>query len=165
MDELDNLAADPLGSPAPGQDQISTALGLLGDLLGTAPSRTQRWERRDHGNGLPYRLWDALPVVHAVAAAHLITEADAVHAVQAAVRQVKTDDGVIDVLAEHLAELGVGSLKDFMGRTIELETHHPLNLGAFALSLVDSDAMQAAYARTATALRGHSGATQPAAAA
>lgn len=164
MDELDYIAADPLGSPAPSQAQISTALGLLSDLLGTAPVRTQRWERREHGNGLPYRLWDALPMVHAVAATHLITEADALHAVQAAVRQIKTDDDVIDVLTRHLAELGVSNLKDFLGRTIELETHHPLNLGAYALSMVDSDAMQVAYAQTATALRERAQGDQPAAA-
>lgn len=164
MDELDHIAADPLGSPAPSPAQISTALGLLGDLLATSPVKTQRWERRDHGNGLPYRLWDALPMVHAVATAHLITEVEALHAVQAAVRQVKTDDEVIDLLSGHLAELGVGSLKDFLGRTIELETHHPLNLGAYALSMVGSDAMQAACAQTATALRARSDAGQPTAA-
>jgi hypothetical protein len=164
MDELDLLAVDPLGSPAPSPEQISTALGLLADLLGTAPVRTQRWERRDRGNGLPYRLWDALPLVHSVAAAHLITEPEAVHAIQAAVRQIKTDDDVIDVLSEHLAELGVGSIKDFTGRTIELETHGPLSLGAYALSTVDSDAMQAAYARTASALCERSLAAKPTAA-
>ena len=164
MDELDNLAADPLGSPAPGPAQISTALGLLADLLTTAPTRTQCWERRDHGNGLPYRLWDALSLVHAVAATHQIPEAEAVHAVQAAVRQVKTEDDVIDVLSEHLADLGVASLRDFLGRTIELETRHPLNLGAYALSVVDSDAMQDAYARTATALRERSLSAPPVAA-
>lgn len=164
MDELDNIATDPLGSPAPGSAQVSTALGLLGGILTTAAAKTQRWEPRDHGNGLPYRLWDALPIVHAVAADHLITEAEAVHAVQAAVRQIKTDDDVIDILSEHLTELGVESLKDFMGRTIELETHHPLNLGAYALSVVDSDAMQAAYARTATALRERSLPAEPTAA-
>jgi hypothetical protein len=153
MDELDHLATDPLGSFAPSPAQVSTALGLLGDLLATPAARTQRWERRDRGNGLPYRLWDALPLVHAVAAEHLITEPEAVHALQAAVRQVKTEDEVIDVLSDHLAELGVDSLRDFMGRTMELETHAPLNLGAYALSVVDSDTMQAAYARTATALR------------
>jgi len=164
MDELDYLAADPLGSPAPSTAEVATALGLLGDLLNTAPVKTQRWERRDHGNGLPYRLWDALPTVHAVAAAHRIAEADALHAVQAAVRQIKTEDHVIDILAEHLSELGVSSLRDFMGRTIELETHHPLNLGAYALSVVDSDAMQVAYARTATALRERAHAAEPTAA-
>jgi hypothetical protein len=164
MDELDNLAADPLGSPAPGTTEISTALDLLGDLLGTAPATTQRWQPRDRGNGLPYRLWDALPLVHAVAAAHLVTEAEAVHAVQAAVRRIKTDEEVIDVLSEHLTELGVASLRDFMGRTIELETHHPLNLGAYAVSVVDSDAMQATYARTATALHQRSLGARPAAA-
>jgi hypothetical protein len=164
MDELDNLATDPLGSAAPGAAQISTALGLLADLLGTAPAGTERWQPRDRGNGLLYRLWDALPVVHAVAAAHLVTEADAVHAVQAAVRQVKTDDAVVDLLSDHLAELGVGRLRDLMGRTIELETHAPLNLGAYALSVVDSDAMQAAYARTARLLQERSVAAPPAAA-
>lgn len=164
MDELDLLATDPLGSPAPEPAQISTALGLLGPLLRTAPVKTQRWERRDHGNGLPYRLWDALPAVHAVTAAHAITEAEAVHVIQAAVRQIKTDDDVIDVLAEHLGELGVSSLKDFLGRTIELETHHPLNLGAYALSVVDSDAMQAAYAETAVRLHDRSGTAEPTAA-
>jgi hypothetical protein len=162
MDEIDNLAADPLGSLAPEAAQVATALELLSDLLGTAPARTQRWEHRDRGNGVAYRLWDALPLVHAVAATHLVNEAEAVHAVQAAVRQVKTDDEVIDVLAAHLAELGVDSLKDFMGRTIELETHGPLNLGAYALSIVDSDAMQAAYAGTAMALRERSLPAQPA---
>jgi hypothetical protein len=100
--------------------------------------------------------------VHAVAATHLVTETEAVHAVQAAVRQVKTDEDVIDVLAGHLAELGVGSLKDFMGRTIELETHGPLSLGAYALSVVDSDAMQQAYADTATALCRRSLSAEPA---
>ncbi|WGL53426.1 hypothetical protein P5P86_06240 [Nocardioides sp. BP30] len=163
MDELDNLAADPLGSPAPGPSQIATALDLIAGLLATEPVRTQTWERRDHGNGLPYRIWDALPVVHTVATTHLISEADAVHAVQAAVRQVKTDDEVIDVLVEHLGDLGVANLRDFLGRTLELETHHPLNLGAYALSAVDSDAMQAAYARTATALRDAALAAEPAA--
>jgi hypothetical protein len=152
MDELDNLASDPLGSPAPSQPQISKALGLLADLLDTVPARTQRWERRDRGNGVSYRLWDALPLVHAVAAAHLISEQEAVHAVQAAVRRIKTDDGVIDVVSGQLGALGVGSLKDLMGRTIELETHHPLNLGAYALSMVDSDAMQAACGHTARVL-------------
>jgi len=162
MDEIHNLAADPLGSLAPETAQVATALELLSELLGTAPARTQRWEHRDRGNGLAYRLWDALPTVHAVAAKHLINEADAVHAIQAAVRQVKTDDDVIDVLANHLAELGVGSLKDFMGRTMELETHGPLNLGAYALSIVDSDAMQAAYATTARELRERSLRAHPA---
>ncbi|MDH2416210.1 hypothetical protein [Nocardioides sp. CER19] len=152
MDELDNLATDPLGSLAPGAAQVATALDLLSDLLGTAPARTQRWEPRDRGNGLNYRLWDALPLVHTIAATHQVTEAEAVHAIQAAVRQVKTDDDTIDVLTEHLAELGVGSLRDFMGRTIELETHAPLNLGAYALSVVDSATMQDAYAHTAAAL-------------
>lgn len=164
MDELDHLAADPLGSLAPGAAQISTALGLLADLLETAPVRTERWEARYRGNGLAYRLWDALPIVHAVASAHLTTEAEAVHAIQAAVRQIKTDDGVIDLLADHLTDLGVSSLKDFRGRTIELETQHPLNLGAYALSVVDSDAMQAAYARTATQLHERTLAAPPAAA-
>ena len=153
MDEIDNLAADPLGSLAPQAAQVATALELLNDLLGTAPARAQRWEARDRGNGLTYRLWDAVPMVHAIAATHLLNEAEAVHAVQAAVRQVKTDDEVIDILAAHLPDLGVGSLKDFMGRTVELETHGPLNLGAYALSMVDSDAMQGAYAVTARALR------------
>lgn len=164
MDELDNLAADPLGSLAPDQTEIATALELLGDLLATQPAATQRWEPRDRGNGLDYRLWDALPTVHAVAAAHLITEAEAVHAVQAAVRQVKTDDDVIDVLSEQLGELGVGSLRDLMGRTIELEVHAPLNLGCYAISVVDSDVMQEAYARTATTLRERLLAAKPAAA-
>jgi hypothetical protein len=164
MDEIDTLAADPLGSPAPGAAHVCTALGLLSDLLGTEPARTQRWERRDRGNGLVYRLWDALPLVHAVAAEHLVSEADAVHAIQAAVRQVKTDDAVIDVLLEHLPELGVSDLKDLMGRTIEMETHGPLSLGAYALSVVDSDTMQAAYARTAMTLREQSLPVQPSAA-
>ena len=165
MDEIDNLAVDPLGSPAPGSDQISTALALLGDLLTKEPVTTQQWAPRDHGNGLSYRLWDALPMVHAVAAAHRIEEADAVHAVQAAVRQVKTDDDVIDVLVDHLGEIGVATLKDLLGRTIELETHYPLNLGAYALSMVDSDAMQEAYARTAAALREQASTTKRSAAA
>jgi hypothetical protein len=162
MDELDNLAADPLGSPAPGEAQISTALQMLADLLATEPASTQTWEPRDHGNGLPYRLWDALPLVHAIAATHLVSEPDAVHALQSAVRQVKTDDDVVDILSERLAELGVGSLRDFKGRTIELETHAPLNLGAYALSLVDSDAMQTAYADTASALHERSRTAAPA---
>ncbi len=74
MDELDNLAVDPLGSLAPGAAQVAKALGLLSDLLGTAPVRTQRWEPRDRGNGLSYRLWDALPLVHTLAAADQVTE-------------------------------------------------------------------------------------------
>lgn len=163
MDELDHITTDPLGSLAPGAAQVSTALELLADLLTTAPARTQRWEQRDRGNGLPYRLWDALPLVHAVAARHLVTEAEAVHAVQAAVRQVKTDDDVVDLLSEQLAPLGLGTLRDFMGRTIELETHAPLNLGAYALSVVDSDVMQAAYARTARTLGEQALAAEPAA--
>ncbi len=142
MDELDTIAADPLGSPAPVQTDLHGARTHRRSAHHDT-CQDQRWEPRDHGNGLPYRLWDALSIVHAVASEHRITEADAVHAVQAAVRQIKTDDDVIDLLSEHLGELGVDSLKDFMGRTIELETHYPLNLGAYALSVVDSDTMQA----------------------
>jgi hypothetical protein len=164
MDELDNLITDPLGSLAPDHARIATALELLGGLLGTEPASTQRWEPRDRGNGLLYRLWDALPVVHAVAAVHGITEAEAVRAVQAAVRQVKTDDDAIDVLSAQLSELGVGGLRDLMGRTLELETHAPLNLGSYALSCVDSDVMRDTYARTATALHERSRAAQPVAA-
>ena len=68
-------------------------------------------------------------------------------------RRIKTDEEIIDVLVEHLPELGVADLKDLRGRSIELESHHPLNLGAYALSLVDSDAMQEAYARMAATLQ------------
>ncbi len=67
-------------------------------------------------------------------------------------RQVKTDEDAIVVLSDQLADLGVETLRDFMGRTIELETHAPLNLGAYAVSMVDSDTMQEIYARTAAAL-------------
>lgn len=40
-----------------------------------------------------------------------------------------------------------------MGRAIELESHGPVSLRAYAMSVGDSDTMQAAYAPTAPALR------------
>ena len=62
MDEIDNLAADPLGSLAPEAAQVATALELVSDLLGTAPARTQRWEHRDRGNGVGH-LWGHVQVI------------------------------------------------------------------------------------------------------
>ena len=107
MDELDLIATDPLESPAPTEAEIATALGFIADLLALTPTAMRTWEQRDHGNGLTYRLWDALAVVHGTAAAHDIDEPEALHAVQAAVRRIKTDEEIIDVLVEHLPELGV----------------------------------------------------------
>ncbi|MCA1982192.1 hypothetical protein [Nocardioides nematodiphilus] len=165
MDELDLIATDPLESPAPTEAEIATALGFIADLLALTPTTTRAWEQRDHGNGLTYRLWDALALVHGTAAAHEIDEQDALHAVQAAVRRIKTDEEIIDVLVEHLPEIGVGDLRELRGRSIEIETHHPLNLGAYALSVVDSDAMQEAYARMAATLQERSLGAPPAPAA
>ena len=66
MDELDLIAADPLESPAPTEAEIATALGFIADLLALTPTTTREWEHRDHGNGLTYRLWDALAAIPAL---------------------------------------------------------------------------------------------------